>query len=95
MRGVGIRRHKPVALNFESNAAFTVIVYDTLEVPFSETVGMTLMGRCIPDVDRYLYERERQEQMTKLSYFMSSNSPSGGMKLMIRSDSNSSSRTQG
>jgi hypothetical protein len=55
-RGVGIRRETSVALSFESKTALTVIVYETLAVPFSTTVGRTLMGKFMDEVERYLWK---------------------------------------
>ena len=54
LRGVGIRRVTSVALSLESNTAFTVTVYDTLDEPFSTTVGKTRIGKLTDDVERYL-----------------------------------------
>lgn len=53
-KGVGIRNETSVALSFVSNTAFTVIAYETLDVPFSTTVGKTLIGRLTDVVERYL-----------------------------------------
>ena len=77
-KGVGIRTTTFVAESLLLKFVFTVTTYETAVVPISFTVGITRRGSLTFDVERYR---------------ISSNSPSGGTKLIVRVESNSSSRT--
>ena len=73
LSGVGMRRTMLLALSLGEKLALSCIVYSTLLLPTSSTIGWTLNGKLTFDVERYR---------------ISSNSPSGGMKLIVRSESN-------
>jgi len=73
LRGVGIFKTTLFAFSFASNVARNWIVYSTRDFVGSTTCAWRRKGRLMLDVERYR---------------MSSNSPSGGIKLMDRSESN-------
>lgn len=76
--GVGILSTTLLAFNFGSKLARRWIVYSTRDFVGSVTCVCNRKGRLMFDVERYR---------------MSSNSPSGGMKLIDRSESNLPRRT--
>lgn len=97
LRGVGIRSAISVAESFVLKFVRTVMVYSTLDFPCSTTLGMTFSGRLTSRVDRYLkssfdeYTDGRSGVVT--THFINSNSPSGGMNVILRSASNLPNRT--
>ena len=96
--GVGILSTTLVADSLFPKFALTVTAYETCVVPISFTVGMTRNGSLILDVHRYLPGRmiilvKVLRDTSKTVHLISSNSPSGGIKLIVRVESNSVSRT--
>jgi hypothetical protein len=79
LSGVGIRTTTSVAASLEEKLALTRIWYSILLFPTSLTTGWMRNGRLMFSVVRYC---------------ISSNSPSGGMKLIVRSVLNLPSLTQ-
>lgn len=71
--GVGTLMTTLLAFSFGENVVLTCIVYSTLVFPISSMIGCTLKGTFIFVVERYR---------------INSNSPSGGMKEIVRSLSN-------
>jgi hypothetical protein len=68
-------------------------VYSTRDLVGSVTCVCSLNGRLILDVDRYLPISTSHKCEMDDPHLMSSNSPSGGMKLIDRSESNLPNRT--
>jgi hypothetical protein len=93
LRGVGIRRTTLFALSLPSKFARRCIVYSTRDLVGSVTCVCSLNGRLILDVDRYLPISMTLRIEMDHAHLMSSNSPSGGMKLIERSESNLPNRT--
>lgn len=85
LRGVGTRIITSVAYNLFEKFALTAISYETRVRECSVMMGCTRNGSWIFDVARYL---QRLELRGVRLYRMSSNSPSGGMKEMVLSESN-------
>jgi len=93
LRGVGILRTTLFAFNFPSKFALRCIVYSTRDLVGSVTCVCSLNGRLMLDVDRYLLISTSAKAQMDGPHLMSSNSPSGGMKLIDRSESNLPNRT--
>ena len=92
--GVGIRRTTLLAFSFPSKLARRCIVYSTLDLVGSVTCVCSLKGKLMLDVDRYLsVNTDPKINHVNSAYLMSSNSPSGGIKLIDRSESNLPRRT--
>lgn len=101
--GVGILNITLLALSFGSKFALRWTVYSTLDLVGSTTWVWSLKGRLMFVVERYLetIEKIRVSQFEPMlftrqnvgTYFINSNSPSGGMKLIDRSESNLPNRT--
>jgi hypothetical protein len=93
LRGVGIRSTTLLAFSLPSKFARRCIVYSTRDLVGSVTCVCSLNGRLILDVDRYLPISTSHKCEMDDPHLMSSNSPSGGMKLIDRSESNLPNRT--
>jgi hypothetical protein len=93
LRGVGILRTTLFAFSFPSKFARRCIVYSTRDLVGSVTCVCSLNGKLILDVDRYLLVSTSNNIQMDDPHLMSSNSPSGGMKLIDRSESNLPNRT--
>lgn len=93
--GVGMRRTTFVAESLLLKFAFKVIVYETCVVPTSVTVAITRSGNLTFEVERYLHTGQCEQTYIsdRWIYRISSNSPSGGIKLIVRVASKSFSRT--
>lgn len=91
-KGVGIFNTTLLAYNLGEKFALTLILYSTRVFPISVTTGCTLKGKLTFSVVRYLHEMmsisSHFVNNTDNSYFINSNSPSGGTKLMLLSLSN-------
>ena len=57
--GVGMRRTIPFALSLASKFAFRLMVYSTLDLPTSLTMGWRRKGRLMLVVERYLSDARR------------------------------------
>ena len=91
LSGVGMRSTTCVALSLESKLARTRTVYSTRDLDTSSTIGCTLKGKLTLLVHRYLFAMEVSDivhaRPNHAAHLINSNSPSGGMKLMLRSTS--------
>ena len=69
------------------------MTYSTRDLVGSVTCVWRRKGRAMLEVERYLGVSHDSADDKEKTHFMSSNSPSGGMKLIDRSESNLPSRT--
>lgn len=94
--GVGIRKMTLLAYNLGEKFALTLIMYSTRVFPISFTTGCTLNGKLTFSVERYLIIEQSImlpfvvvfPSRSQFTHLISSNSPSGGIKLMVLSVSN-------
>jgi hypothetical protein len=65
LSGVGIRRMMPLADSLWSKLALRLIVYSTLDLPTSLTIGCRRNGRLMLVVERYLpADAKRSQRLT-------------------------------
>lgn len=79
--------------NLESKLARSEMLYSTFDFPISSTMGCTLKGKLTLVVERYLQggldsvSRPCVVSSALVTHLISSNSPSGGVKLILLSTS--------